>query len=97
MLSDGGGGKEGEDDETDGDRVSSIPLPSGQPPSTSAGKQISDKNGKLDLVLIRGTATRFGFGLVAPSNRAQPSTMAVRSRSCGHTQSVAPYVRCHER
>jgi hypothetical protein len=50
MLSDGGSGKEGQDDETDGDRVSSIPLPFGQPPPASAGEQISDQDGKLSNV-----------------------------------------------
>ena len=53
MLSHGGSGKEGKDDETDGDRLQSIPLPFGQPPSKSAGKQISDKDGELDLLLTR--------------------------------------------
>ena len=53
MLPDGGSGEEGKDDETDGDRVRSIPLPSGQSPSTSVGEQISDQDRELDLLLMR--------------------------------------------
>jgi hypothetical protein len=52
MLSDGGSGKEEEGDEADGGRLQSIPLPFGQPPSTFAGKQVSDKEGELDLRIL---------------------------------------------
>ena len=50
MLSHGGSRKEGKDDEADGGRLQSIPLPFVQPPSTPAGKQISDKDRELDLL-----------------------------------------------
>ena len=72
MLSDGGGGKEGEDDETDGDRLSSVPLPFGQSAAASAGEQISDKDGELGFSSDgrAGAAGRFAadsFGAVAES------------------------------
>lgn len=53
MLPHGSSGKEGKDDEADGVRLQSILLPFSQPLSTSAGKQISDKAGKLDQLLTR--------------------------------------------
>ena len=53
MLSHGGSGEEGKDDETDGGGLSSIPLPFGRSSSTSAGEQISDKAGELDVICVR--------------------------------------------
>ena len=71
MLSDGGGGKEGEDDETDGDRLSSVPLPFGQSAAASAGEQISDKDRELGFPSDgrAGAAGRFVAGSLAAESR----------------------------
>ena len=60
MLSDGSGGKEGKNHEPDGNRLQAIPLPFGYPPSKPAGKQISDQDGELDLLLTWNRAVH-GF------------------------------------
>ena len=53
-------GKERTNHEADGDRLQSIPLPSRQPPSPSARKQISHQAGKLDLSLEASGASQHG-------------------------------------